>query len=64
LIVEKYSLLEEFQKLKYMFLIGRGELFATFLDTSKALLNKPVDANFEYSKLSRFFRFGIVIGLC
>lgn len=49
LVVEKYNLLEEFQKIKDMYLIGRGELFATFLESSKALLNKNVDQNFEYS---------------
>ena len=50
IIVGKYNLLGEFQKLKDMFLMGRGELFATFLDTAKHLLNKPIDQNFEYSK--------------
>lgn len=49
IIVGKYNLLGEFQKLKDMFLMGRGELFATFLDTAKHLLNKPIDQNFEYS---------------
>jgi hypothetical protein len=32
-----------------MFLIGRGELFATFLESSKELLDKQIDVNFEYS---------------
>lgn len=41
--------MEEFQKLKDMYLISRGELFATFLESSKSILNKPVDQNFEYS---------------
>lgn len=31
-----------------MFLLGRGELFATFFDSAKILLNKPVDQSFEY----------------
>jgi hypothetical protein len=35
-----------------MFLINRGELFATFLESSKQLLNKQVDTNFEYSMLN------------
>ena len=48
LIVEKYNLLSEFQKLKDMFLIGRGELYATFFESAKALLNKQVDQNFEF----------------
>ena len=51
LIVEKYNLINEFIKLKEMFLIGRGELFATFLDSTKDLLNKPIEINFEYSKI-------------
>ncbi|RNA08426.1 gamma-tubulin complex component 4 isoform X2 [Brachionus plicatilis] len=49
IIVGKYNLLGEFHKLKDMFLMGRGELFATFLDTAKNLLNKPIDQNFEYN---------------
>ena len=32
-----------------MFLLGRGELFATFIDAGKTLLNKIVDQNFDYS---------------
>ena len=47
--MNKYNLISEFQKLKDMFLINRGELFATFLESSKLLLNKQIDANFEYS---------------
>lgn len=31
-----------------MFLIGRGELFATFFDTAKTLLNKVADQTLEY----------------
>jgi hypothetical protein len=34
-----------------MYLVGRGELFATFIDAGKSLLNKLVDANFDYSLL-------------
>jgi hypothetical protein len=63
LIVQKYNLLEEFQKLKYMFLLGRGELIATFLETSKHLLNKQVDSNFEYSNIRTFFRQLIGLGI-
>ncbi|CAF0716055.1 unnamed protein product, partial [Brachionus calyciflorus] len=55
LIVGKYNLFGEFQKLKDMFLMGRGELFATFLDTAKPLLNKPLDQNFEYN-INYFFQ--------
>jgi hypothetical protein len=33
-----------------MYLLGRGELFTTFIEASKLLLNKLVDTNFEYSK--------------
>ncbi len=54
MIVNKYNLFEELTKLKDMFLIGRGELFATFLDSSKELLNKQIDPNFEYSCLYFF----------
>lgn len=50
--MEKYNLLDEFQKLKDMYLIGRGELFATFLEASKSMLNKQVDHNFEYSNIN------------
>ena len=32
-----------------MFLIGRGELFATFFESAKSLLNKLVDPSLEYS---------------
>ena len=49
LIVYKYNLIGEFQKLKDMFLIGRGELFATFLESASGLLNKVVDSSLEYS---------------
>ena len=49
LIVEKYNLFNEFLKLKDMFLIGRGELFATFIESSKDLLDRKIDTNFEYS---------------
>jgi hypothetical protein len=47
--------LSEFQKLKDMFLIGRGELYATFFESAKTLLNKQVDQNFEYS-INYFFQ--------
>ena len=50
LIVNKYNLIGEFQKLKDMFLIGRGELFSLFLESATNLLNKPVDQSLEYSK--------------
>ena len=50
MIVNKYNLIGEFQKLKDMFLISRGELFATFLESSTNLLNKVVDQSLEYSK--------------
>ncbi len=49
LIVYKYNLIGEFHKLKDMFLIGRGELFATFLESATGLLNKVVDSSLEYS---------------
>lgn len=49
LIVNKYNLIGEFQKLKDMFLISRGELFSTFLESASTLLCKVVDQNFEYS---------------
>lgn len=49
LIVNKYNLLGEFQKLKDMFLIGRGELFSTFLESATSTLNKVVDQTLEYS---------------
>jgi hypothetical protein len=55
LIVEKYNLLNEFQKLKDMFLIARGELFSTFFDSAKSLLNKQVDQNLEYS-INHYFQ--------
>ena len=51
LIVYKYNLIGEFQKLKDMFLIGRGELFSTFLESATDLLNKVDDQNLEYSKI-------------
>ncbi len=38
-----------------MFLIGRGELYATFFESAKTLLNKQVDQNFEYS-INYFFQ--------
>ena len=38
-----------------MFLIGRGELFATFLESSKELLDKQIDVNFEYSKFMYYY---------
>lgn len=49
LIVNKYNLIGEFQKLKDMFLIGRGELFSTFFESAANLLSKVVDQSLEYS---------------
>ena len=46
-----------------MFLIGRGELFATFLESSKELLDKQIDVNFEYSKFIYFYTLKIVKNL-
>lgn len=57
IIVNKYDLTAELQKLKDMYFLGRGELFATFVDSlkdfierqSKHSVTKQNDAHFEFN---------------